>query len=568
MSDDARKWQRAECCEFKVDRGSGMPTRNITYSIVALVLVLLFASNVSAFQVYRGTDFKVLWDTKVKYSNQFRVEGQNFSLIDDPNSDDGNRNFDKGLVSNRLDISSELDVLYRQFGLRVSGAAWYDLVYDKDNDNDSPATSNSFSVSHDEFTDDTRKLHGRDAELLDAFVFGSGTWGDMLGTIRVGQHTLLWGESLFFATNGISNGQAPLDVIRLIGVPGTKAKELFLPVPQISAILQPSESLSFEAFYQWHWKETRLPAAGSYLSDADILDEGGERLFAPGSPPGTALFRGEDLEARDSGQWGVAVRLQPPSVDVEFGLYYYVYHDRVPQVYITPGLVDTPLGPMVIDPTVVDLSVGKIGEYSLVFGEDIKVVGASFSTQVGSANVSGEVSYRMDTPLVSSPQVVLPGMTADNKSNPLYAVGDTLHANISTTHFLSPGALWDGGVFLGEVGWNRYVSIDKNSAALAPGRERDAWGFRFVLEPAYYQVLPGVDIKIPLGLGYNPRGRSAVDLKFNGGADRGGDWSIGVKVDYLQAWQFSLAYTDFFGDSDYQTLKDRDLVSFSVQYTF
>jgi hypothetical protein len=216
----------------------------------------------------------------------------------------------------------------------------------------------------------------------------------------------------------------------------------------------------------------------------------------------------------------------------------------------------------------VDLSRGQVGEYSLVYGEDINVVGGSFSTQVGAANVSGEASYRMDTPLVSSPQLVLPGMVADNSDNPLYAVGNTLHANLSTTLFLSPGALWDGGTFLGEVGWNRYTSIDQNADALDPTRERDAWGFRFVLEPAYYQVLSGIDIKVPLGLGYNPRGRSAVDSKFNGGADEGGDWSVGVNVDYLQAWQFGLSYTDYFGNSDFQTLQDRDRIAFSVQYTF
>jgi hypothetical protein len=123
---------------------------------MVVVATALGATTAGAFQVHRGTDLKVLWDTKVKYSNQWRMGDQDDSLIDDPLSDDGDRNFDKGLVSNRFDVFSELDLQYRQVGFRISGAAWYDFVYNTDNDNDSPATANSFSADHDEFTDDTQ----------------------------------------------------------------------------------------------------------------------------------------------------------------------------------------------------------------------------------------------------------------------------------------------------------------------------------------------------------------------------------------------------------------------------
>ena len=35
-------------------------------------------------------------------------------------------NFDKGLISNRVDILSAFDLSYkRKYGFRVSGAAWY-----------------------------------------------------------------------------------------------------------------------------------------------------------------------------------------------------------------------------------------------------------------------------------------------------------------------------------------------------------------------------------------------------------------------------------------------------------
>ena len=92
-------------------------------------------------------DLKVRFDTNVKYSNAWRVKDRQDKLVADANLDDGDRNFDKGLISNRLDLFSEFDVSYQKVGARVSGAAWYDDVYNKGNDNDSPGTVNSYSVA-------------------------------------------------------------------------------------------------------------------------------------------------------------------------------------------------------------------------------------------------------------------------------------------------------------------------------------------------------------------------------------------------------------------------------------
>jgi len=52
---------------------------------------------------------KLRWDNTLKYSDAFRLKDQSRRLIADPNSDDGDRNFDKGIISNRLDLLSELD---------------------------------------------------------------------------------------------------------------------------------------------------------------------------------------------------------------------------------------------------------------------------------------------------------------------------------------------------------------------------------------------------------------------------------------------------------------------------
>lgn len=509
------------------------------------------ASSGWAFEFTTGGPLTIRWDNTIKLSSAVRVRDQKDSLIADINSDDGNRNFDPGFISNRVDLLSELDVAYGNVGMRVSGAAWYDAAYSGKNDNDSPATVNQESAGPQGFADGTKDLHKANIDLLDAFAYARTEVAGAPLRVRAGRHTLLWGESLFMAGNGIAFGQAPIDVVKALGVPNTQAKELFLPVTQLSGQLQVTDTLSVESFVQFEWRKNRLPAAGSYFSDTDILDKGGERLLL--GPFGVPhLARGGDQEADNLGQMGIAVRYRHDELDTDFGLYALNYHEKYPQIYLQPqGLAGFP----------------RVGSYSLVFGENIQMYGASASTSIGDWNVAAEVSYRRNTPLNSTPQVNLAG--ADNGSDALFARGDTLHAQVSGIYTLPPTAFWDGGQFLGEIGGHRLVRFTHNEAAFDPERDRKALGTRLVLEPAYYQVIPGLDITVPVGVGYNFLGQSPVDPKFNGGgAHRGGDVTLGVQFTYQNTWRGGVSYTHFFGSADTQTLLDRDFISLSVRRTF
>ena len=139
-----------------------LPARRPVAVAAAAVVVLAFVGPAGAFQIQTDVpELKMTWDNTVKYSNAFRLKGQDSTLTGNPNLDDGDRNFNKGLISNRLDLLSELDVQYQDFGVRASGAAWYDDVYNKRNDNDSPFTANQTSTAYNEFTSETRNLHGR-----------------------------------------------------------------------------------------------------------------------------------------------------------------------------------------------------------------------------------------------------------------------------------------------------------------------------------------------------------------------------------------------------------------------
>jgi hypothetical protein len=543
----------------------------------------LLGSGASAFEIEAGVpELRASWETTVKYGAMFRLENREAELIDRPpstvNQDDGNRNFGVGPVSTRVDVYTEADVLYRGFGARVSAAGWYDAMYFRANDNDS-RTANAYTVPHNQFPKATQKLHGGNVELLDAFVFGSVGDTGLRGSFRAGKHALIWGESLFFGNNGIAGGQVPVDVVKLLSVPTSQFKEVIRPVGQVSTQLQLTSSLSIVGYYQYRWRRSVLPGVGSYFSTSDLVDAGGERILSgpPLVPNGgpAAFFREADDAASDSGQGGLSVRLRLSEVDL--GAYAIRWHSKSPQVYLRPGLFTPPSGaPVVLDPSRFNPAAGQIGTYQLVFHENARTYGMSASTSIGNVNVAAEVSVRRNAPLVSSAQVVRPGMPADNNRHPLYAVGNTIHAQTSVIWALSPNAIARSSTLVAEVAANWLSSISRNPVALDPNAGRGAISIRAIYEPMYRQVLAGLDVSVPVGGSYTS-GRSPAVAGF--GVHRGGELTIALAASYLERYRFAVNYTHYHGpvrpaldDANHftfsQALADRDFVSISARTTF
>lgn len=528
--------------------------RRVAAGTVAGLAGALFVQGAAAFPVDTGNeDLQVRFDNTVRYSTALRVKERDTRVYAgaagrDVSSDDGDRNFDRGLISNRIDLFSELDAEYKGFGARLSGAAWYDAVYNRRNDHDSPTTANQVSVPYDEFPRETRELHGRKAEVLDAFIFGR---IDALGGMRVrlGRFAQLWGESLFFGSNGIAAGMAPTDVIKAQSSPGATAKEIVRPVAQVSFSSQLSSTVGVTGYYQFQWEKNRFPGTGSYFSTNDFVFAGGER-FLP-SPPG--FTRQADLEAKDRGQFGLSLRLRPAGSNAEFGLYALRYHDKAPKVYVAmPG-----------------------NGYRIVYPEGIRAFGASFNTTVGDAAIAGEVSHRRNLPLVSPGRADAAG-TGDNHDHPLYAIGKSLHANVNVQYAVPRLAWWDNASLLGEVAVNRLLSVDRNPAALDPNTRRNALAFRLVFSPQWLGVMPALDLTMPVGFGYSPHARSATVGGF--GVQNGGDVNVGLNFNYQSVWDARVLFVRYLGPAGpatitglqtfYQALKDRNFVSFSVARSF
>jgi len=547
------------------------PARNMARRLVLLATGLATACGAHAVEVDTGNpDLKVKWDTALKYSSAWRLRERNPNLIGPANAnyDDGDQNFGRGVISSRVDLFSEADAVWGNFGARVSGAAWYDAVYNRSNDNPGFA-GEAYPNQHgayNRFPEETARLHGRDAELLDAFVFGKGDVGDMRWSGRLGRHSLLWGESLFFGTNAIAGGMMPVDVVKLVSVPNAQFKEAIRPVPQISGQLQVTPDVAVGAYYQFRWQRTLTPAVGSYFSDADVAIAGAQQLLL--APPVT-WQRGGDVEPPKHGQGGFQLRWRAGETDL--GFYAIRFHEKTPQLIPNLALRGTP-------PAVFVAPV----DYRLVYHGGVRVYGFSASHTVGIANLALEASLRRNQDLASTQGA----NAAALGGSPLgYAVGNTAHVNVSTIITMPATPLWNEATLVGELAWNRVLSVTQNAAALDPNATRDATALQVQIEPVYRQVMPGLDLSVPLGLGYGFKGSRSMALGPKAMPNDGtGFISLGVSGSWQDVWRFSLNYTHYFGSAGAlqalpagaatpvytykQTLADRDFLALSVRRTF
>ncbi|MGX5725796.1 DUF1302 domain-containing protein [Metapseudomonas otitidis] len=384
-------------------------------------------------------------DTTVSYGQLWRVQGQD-KTNNDINTNDGNRNFDTGLVSEVYKITSDLEATYKNYGVFVRGTAFYDTqIMDKRNDyldNNSPRQPSQNYPNDSSFTRETRHKAGRDAQILDAYVYGNWDVADMPLTARFGKQVFNWGEGIFY--RGGINTTNPVDAAKF-RLPGSELKEVLVPVEALSFNLGLTDNLSMETFYQFNWKETAVDPVGTYFSETDLFAEGGDQAYTTSralipafagynniagnatlagltglgrGPNGrnsfmdasTGVFKvanvGSDLNAKNDGQYGVAFRYIAEELNSsEFGFYFVNYHTKEPQIAVDfegyQGVNMTTLG------GIAGANAGAIATLDAAsnavarreYVEDVRMYGFSFNTTIGDASVFGELAYRPNMPI-------------------------------------------------------------------------------------------------------------------------------------------------------------------------
>ncbi len=343
---------------------------------LAGVLPLLVAAHANAVEFsFAEGEVNGSIDTTVSYGQLWRVQGQDKSN-NDVNGNDGNRNFDTGLVSEVYKVTSDLEVTYQNYGAFVRGTAFYDTqIMDKRNDYydaNNPTQPSQSYPNDDSFTYETRHKTGRNAEILDAYVYGNWDVADMPVGARLGRQVFNWGEGLFY--RGGVNTTNPLDAAKF-RLPGSELKEVLVPVEALSFNLGLTDNLSMETFYQFNWKETAVDPVGTYFSETDLFADGGntayisnEKLAVPiafyngiakgglgaglltasknaglyGGAGGQNFASGSllrvaeidsDSNAKDDGQFGVSFKYVAEELNsTEFGAYFVNYHAKEPTI--------------------------------------------------------------------------------------------------------------------------------------------------------------------------------------------------------------------------------------------
>src|SRR5207244_10837334 len=116
-----------------------------------------------------------------------------------------------------------------------------------------------------DYSSTTSRYHYQGGELLDAFAFTNFDLAGRQGNVKLGKHTVYWGEAFFTAFHGISYSQAPLDGLKGASSPGIEAKEVFMPINQISAAGQLSHEWSARGQYVRNWRPHRQAEGATYV---------------------------------------------------------------------------------------------------------------------------------------------------------------------------------------------------------------------------------------------------------------------------------------------------------------
>lgn len=402
---------------------------------------------------YKQGDFYMQVDTTVSVGASWRASDRDYQQVGALNTtlatgsvanahkhgsstaDNANLNYKKGSTfSELLKVTMDVELNYKNYGAFVRGKAFYDhRIVNGDGVTDIPAYYQLPGMNGDELN--PNQSDGRSADILDAFVWGDWWLGNKPLNVRLGRQVINWGEGIFFA-NGI-NSINPVDVNALLA-PGSEVKDALIPLGSLYGSFGLSNSMTVEAFYMLEWKETELPACGTYFSPSDLVGPGCYNGFIPSGLEANApdagagvtaaqvtLPRIGDDEPGDGGEYGIALRYFADSIETEFSFYYMNLHSRLPVISghyadvdafaADIGLPANPAGYSLQDirAAVVAQASGNplatsallpYGDYFLDYVEDIQLLGASFNTTVdfglpgGATAVSGEISMRKDQP--------------------------------------------------------------------------------------------------------------------------------------------------------------------------
>ena len=428
------------------------------------------------------------------------------------NFDDGNLNYDRWDITQaplKLSQDIKLEWASGKYSLFARGIGIFDYVnYDDFEEtrynlitpenadrvgiSDQPSTGNRYfnrSYGPGERTTVIRDKAeaeeiGLRYDLLDLNLLGVPIIGGREFVFRIGKQVANWGQSTVAVVNSVNQAQ-PVNANSLYRLGFGLLEELFVPVGMVRAATSLADGLALEVYYQYEWEPIEIPTPGSFMSfldlgtdnlrdsvhisfgsSADDPDNVGAQLNSPLAlitPTTLNIDRLPDVEARDSGQYGVALKYYAEWLNngTELGLYFMNYHSKLPYASFfatdascaraegnsagvdatnatqflgacpnlpaafepsrtqllldaTNLLIQRPLTALEVGFDVLGLLDGLTGnanqpisdavpldtaKIQLEYPEDLQMFGIDFTTTFGDYSFQGEISYRPNVPL-------------------------------------------------------------------------------------------------------------------------------------------------------------------------
>lgn len=493
------------------------------------------------------------------------------------NADDGNLNYKRGdIVSSVLKGTHELSIGERGNWAALGRVTW----------------STDFSAANTARTpldDDAKRAMRQNISLLDLWVSKDFKLGDNSAKVKLGNQVINWGEDIFIF-GGINTIHA-FD-LRKAHIPGTQVKEILIPAPMASLSTALGAGFSTEMYYQFGWNGFKLDPAGTYWSTADFLGRGGGRgAFIPSSlnvgangdfdptrgrsmanvQAAGGLIPVEKQTPSNSGQYGMNLRYKQPGADTEFAAYYIRYHDKLPFVGFK------------VNPNVSNAFGGVVAVEQ--YGENKDLFGLSMNTKLGDWAFGAELSYRPRESVAIDPTVPTAGRysLAAGSNNYTTATGvyngyvnEKKYQGHVTAFTWLPSELTRAlgaadGAFLAEVAVTHFPGLKLNGEIpyLLNNYElptKTSWGYVMEVSLTYANVFNSGWTATPIVDFYHDvKGTSPNTIPFVEGRKA---IAFGLNFDYHNQWKVGFGYSTFFGGGNLNLMRDRDVATATVSYTF
>ncbi|WP_274381901.1 DUF1302 family protein [Noviherbaspirillum sedimenti] len=193
--------------------------------------------------------------------------------------------------------------------------------------------------------------------------------------------------------------------------------------------------------------------------------------------------------------------------------------------------------------------------YHLAYADKVRMVGLSYDAAIGPFSTGFEASYRRNTALASST-----GPVAGDLAGREGARGDTLHLIANVQKGLTPTSFYDAGFAIAELAYTKRLKTRSkaemyagvNNAAACPGGDKwtgcatdDSASIALYVAPQWLQVMPGVDLDMPMYAQYGLYGNSATAA---GGNNQGSLlYTLGLHALVQQKYHVTLQYNGFHG---------------------